>query len=139
MIVQKTFLTEEYIKCIIPSCTHFCSKTKKIIFKERCSSSYCFMFWTCQFYAFNCCRVKPQYYIWYRAQNKGPDSANHSVIFVTVTRIRPWKSTTQPDAGFDPKNPRCSHKQDMSKIIHGQALVLKMVPYKHIKCIVWYR
>ena len=52
--------------------------------------------------------------------------------FGTVTRIRPWKSMTQPDTGFSPKN----HKQDLTLKTHGQAMVLHLVPWKHIKHIV---
>ena len=36
-------------------------------------------------------------------------------------RIKPWKSTSQPDAGFDPENPRHSQTQDSTLKIHDTA------------------
>ena len=41
--------------------------------------------------------------------------------FDTITRTWPWKSVTQPDAGFGPKNPWCSQKQNLTLKTHGQA------------------
>ena len=52
--------------------------------------------------------------------------------FGTVTRIRLWKSATQPDEGFGPKNPRRSHKQDSTQKTHRQAMVLHLVPCKRL-------
>ena len=56
--------------------------------------------------------------------------------FGTITRIRPWKSATQPDAGFGPKNPWRSHKWDSTMKTYGQVMVLHLVLCQHIKHIV---
>ena len=56
--------------------------------------------------------------------------------FGSVTRIRPWKSATQPDVGFDPKNQQRNHKQDSSLKTHCQVMVIHFVRCKRIKRIV---
>ena len=56
--------------------------------------------------------------------------------FGTISRIRTWKSTTQLDTEFGPKNLRRSHKQNSTLKTNYQAMVVQFVPYKHIKHIV---
>ena len=69
---------------------------------------------------------------WYlRADAPVPWSTARSEVNM-LHRIRPWKSTIQPDAGFNSKNP----KQDSTLKTHSQTMLLHLVPCKHTKHIV---
>ena len=65
--------------------------------------------------------VQTIYYICYCSQDKYPDDVDHCVTFGAgssdIITFGAWKSTAEPDAGFDPKNPRPS---DCAKFGAGQ-------------------